>query len=308
MVLEQAFSIFLFIQNEYIKEIGYVCYPINNNDDTICNLIQKNVHHDFSISKITIPSSPILWIDYQANCRLGTHLKYFEPIFKQEKAPTRPLVIITPIINGQPKFCITTDHSPLIYTKEIQEIVHNNGGFMPDYLQHYMTDNEFNIPQLINDDYFTAIKLLFNNGLYISCAKLLLSCIESIGFIEFGNEGNVFIKWLNTYAKLSVHGVTAEEIWELRNGLLHMTNLDSNKVVQGKHSRIILYVGQQPESTQKSGDFKLLNLYTFMTNTIPNALSKWIQTYNDSPSKIESFIKRYDLTVSDTRIAKTPIQ
>lgn len=307
MVLEQAFSIFLFVRDCCINEIGYVCYPIDVDDNNVANTMRSNVSNDFATSEKIELSSAILLDDYQASCRLGTHLKYFEQIFRQEKAVAEPLLLITYIVDGQPKIDLTVDHSPFLYTEEVQKISHRGSGVMHDYLEHYMTKNGFNIPSLINDDYYTAIRLLFNNGLYISCAKLLLSCIDSIGFVEFGNEGNVFVKWLNTYSDLSAHRVTAEEVWELRNGLLHMTNLDSNKVLQGKHSRIMLYVGQQLESKREVEGFKPLNLCTFMMKTMPQAISKWIQTYNDEPSKMESFIKRYDLTVSDIRVAKAHV-
>ncbi len=305
--MEQAFSIFLFVQDGYINEIGYVCYPISVDDSTMANTMRSNVCKDFVSSKKVELSSAILLDDYQASSRLGTQLKHFEQIFKQENAVADPLILTTYIVDGQPKVDLVADHSPFLYTEEVQKTSCRGSGVMPDYLEHYMTKNGFNTPSLINDDYYTAIRLLFNNGLYISCAKLLLSCIDSIGFVEFGNEGNVFVKWLNTYSDLSVHGVTAEEVWELRNGLLHMTNLDSNKVLQGKRSRIMLYVGHQLESEREVEGFKLLNLYTFMTNTIPQAISKWIQSYNDEPSKMESFIKRYDLTVSDIRVIKAHV-
>lgn len=55
---------------------------------------------------------------------------------------------------------------------------------MEDYLVKYTTPEGFDVPRLINDDFFLAIKLLFNSGLYVSASKLLLSFIDSIAYVE----------------------------------------------------------------------------------------------------------------------------
>ncbi len=64
--------------------------------------------------------------------------------------------------------------------------------------------------------------------------------IRSAHFIQqFGGwlgleikPGN-FSKWLAAYADLTPLGVTAKELWEFRNGLLHMINLSSRAVTAG---------------------------------------------------------------------------
>jgi hypothetical protein len=33
------------------------------------------------------------------------------------------------------------------------------------------------------------------------------------------------------------------------------------------------------------------------------AVTKWIETYNDNPDKLLEFVHRYDLTISDARLA-----
>src|ERR1019366_3532366 len=42
-----------------------------------------------------------------------------------------------------------------------------------------VTEAGINISQLIHDDYFLALKVTFNAGLYVSAMKLLVSCIDS---------------------------------------------------------------------------------------------------------------------------------
>lgn len=247
--------------------------------------------------------------DYIASCRLGTEIKYFEQIFLMEDAVPNPLFVITTIVDEVPKidFVSGLDKKSLMYTEEMQKQSHKGMGIMPDYLQKYMTEDGFDIANLIHSDYYTAIRLLYNNKLHVSSAKLLLSFIDSVGFVEFGDDGNVFVKWLNKYADLSEHEVTAEELWELRNGLLHMTNLDSKKTLKGTTSKILLYIHTQKESERQISGYKPLNLFTFTTKTIPSALEKWFDSYNKDPDKIESFVKRYDLTVSDLRMSITPL-
>jgi hypothetical protein len=51
---------------------------------------------------------------------------------------------------------------------------------MKDYLVEYTGPEGFDFGRLINDDYFLAIKLLFQNGRYVSAAKLLMSCVDTL--------------------------------------------------------------------------------------------------------------------------------
>jgi len=91
------------------------------------------------------------------------------------------------------------------------------GQTLANYLFKY-ADYEakaFNIPALINDDYFNAIRLLFNNQHFISCLKLLMSFVGTIAHVEFGDrpprETPVFIDWLRTFADGELAEATPEE-------------------------------------------------------------------------------------------------
>lgn len=70
-----------------------------------------------------------------------------------------------------------------------------------------------------NGCFASSLKLTFNAGLYVSALKLLVSCIDSLAYIEYGDDRNStpFIKWLDTYADLTPLGITSTELWELRN-------------------------------------------------------------------------------------------
>lgn len=73
--------------------------------------------------------------------------------------------------------------------------------------------------------------ITFKSGLYVSSLKLLLSAVDTMAFLVTGNNSSKdFKEWLNKYVDLSIVGINADELWEHRNALLHMTTLDSRKV------------------------------------------------------------------------------
>ena len=155
----------------------------------------------------------------------------------------------------------------------------------------------------MNDDYFLAIKLLFNARHYVSVAKLLMSFIDTIGFINAGDVKDGFSLWLNNYAEIAALGITAKELWEFRNGLLHMTNLHSRSVASGNTAPLIFYIGNvvKPISPSPSGA-KYFSLKGLL-DAIAAAVSRWIETYNTNPDKWIDFVSRYDLTISDSRVS-----
>ena len=139
------------------------------------------------------------------------------------------------------------------------------------------------------------------------CLKSPVTFLILFSTFEGGKEYSiicVFIDWLKTYADLSKHNITAEELWEYRNGLIHMTNLDSKKVSKGNVCRILLFPCGVKNFIKKIDlNEKTLDMPLLLKETIPLALSKWFHTYNVDRNKIESFVERYDLIVSDSRLA-----
>lgn len=172
-----------------------------------------------------------------------------------------------------------------------------------DYFGKYFTSQAFDFPGLIDDDFMQPIRLLFQNKHYISATKLLVVFIDSIGYIEYGEaESNPFIRWLSTYADLSQVGVTPEELWEHRNSLLHMSNLDSRKVVSGKVKRLMSYVGVLPEGiSSETSEAKYYSLQELIF-AVAGGCGEWFKSYNSDRHKIVEFVKRYDLITSDARM------
>lgn len=176
-----------------------------------------------------------------------------------------------------------------------------------DYFGSYFTKDGFDFTRLINDDFFQPVRILFQNRHFVSASKLLMVAIDSIGYVEFGDKDATFIKWLRRYAHLTSIGVTPEELWEHRNGLLHMSNLRSRKVALGEVRPLVAYVGTLPEGVQldhtKTGYYDLQALII----EFGHACGRWLETYNEDREKIHPFVERYDLIASDARMLHVPI-
>lgn len=177
-----------------------------------------------------------------------------------------------------------------------------------DYFGKYFNDEGFKFTELLNDDFFQPVRLLFNNRHYVSASKLLFVAIDSIGFIEYGDDGsNTFIKWLDTYSKIESLDITSEELWEHRNALLHMSSLNSRKVKSGRTRMLVSHVGEVPPAveldTEKTGYYELYGLIKI----VGDACGNWCLTYDQNRDKIHCFVERYDLIASDSRMLEIPL-
>lgn len=176
-----------------------------------------------------------------------------------------------------------------------------------DYFGQFFTDKGLDFGGLINADFFQPIRILFQSQHYVSATKLLVVAIDSIAYVENGDVPGGFVKWLNDFADLKKLGITAEELWEHRNSLLHMSNLDSRKVRAGSVRRLVAYVGKLPEHVtldqSSTGYYDLQKLIL----EFGGACGRWIETYDKDRSKIDSFVERYDLIASDARMLRVPV-
>lgn len=299
---ENIYNIFIFYENERCSIVGYTIHEYSGDDEQCYEYLKQRIPADFlSYKKHTLKKS-FTRSEYNARCRLGEGYMLYDELFSKLNAGASPLFMATPVKNGEIFFNYSSTHDRL----DMDDVSKKLGakGVMIDWLIKYTNDGKLDIPQLINDDYFLAIKLTLNAGLYVSSMKLLLSCIDSLAYIEHGDNGNVFTKWLNSYANLSPLQITAEELWELRNGLLHMTNINSKKVRTKNTRRISFKVGGNQYQIQNASEdsiyyFDFYNLFKIVTK----AIAQWIDTYNNDHDKFTKFVERYDETISDSRLA-----
>lgn len=160
-----------------------------------------------------------------------------------------------------------------------------------DYFGEYFNEEGFDFSRLLNDDFFQPVRILFNAKHYVSASKLLVIAIDSVSFVEYGDiKENSFMKWLKTYSDIEKLGITAEELWEHRNSLLHMSSLTSRKVASGKVRSLVSYVGTlHPDvdlDTKKTGYYSLYDLI----QVFGKACGKWLPTYGTERDKINSFV------------------
>lgn len=305
---EIVYNLYLFIDPQHrVLYLGHISYEVSGTDGEKVAFLSDLAEKDYKKAKLTKAPLGFTLDAYNARARIGAGWELFEyvlPVFNL----VAPIAIITIIKDGVPAINYKTDFSPT----NMADVNKSLGaiGVMDDWLVEYSKTGTFDFAELVNDDYLKAYKLLFNNGHYTSATKLFLSCIDSLAYVEFGSnkpkggESNVFCRWLNAYVDLSPVGVTADELWELRNGLLHMSNLHSERVERKKVRRISLSIGRVPSDKKGAYDdthyFNLVDLYAAVTT----GMGIWLNTYINDYEKFLIFIERWDRTISDSRLTK----
>jgi hypothetical protein len=293
---EVIYNLFAYTNGAIITDLGIDQYKIidQGSDSEKLKFLRERALLDHATAYKARIVEPILTCaQFRAKERLGMTLAVFEELFETFNVPSNPLYALTVILNGVPRI----DH-----TYEGKLVLNEIAGMekISDYLVCYTTDAGINLPQLFEDDYFKAIKLLFNNGLIVSSSKLLMIFIDTMAFIEYGDVQSSFTQWLSKYTYLMPLQITEEELWEFRNGILHMSNLDSRKVLNKKVKRLIPCVNLDSMQVAPGHDDKYFDLLKLI-QTIAAGLEMWLQSYNDDTPKFEKFVERYDTVISDGR-------
>lgn len=297
---EVIYNLFMMWHDNVCRSVRYVCHDVDMSDEDALKFLQEKVPTDLHKSREIELSRYFDREEYNARTRLRQEIKLYDEVFVKLDAGPQPMFVLTPVVDGIPKVEFKSNFGdPNIYLREDMTPDHS----MDDWLLKYANGNEFRISELINDDYFLAIKQTFNSKHYVSSMKLLLSALDSLAYIEYGDANgkqSIFERWLTTYADLSHLGITPQELWELRNGLLHMTNLNSRLISKNKVRRISFHVGGKA-FYERDG----IHYFSFyeLIQAIAQALGAWLQTYNTDPEKMVLFVQRYDLTISDSRLA-----
>lgn len=302
MSAERIFNIFIYFVEGVATEYGVRHHRSGGSDREKNDYLRSRVGQDHSIARRFRLSRRFTPEEWLAVYRYGQALAFFEEAFVLFRASTAPVFCITPIVDGQPK--VDKQIGPEPYRGDA--VTHQDGwGSMPDYLVEYTSENGFRFTDLIHDDYFKGIRALFNAKLYVSCSKLLMSCVDTLAFVEYGDISGNFSKWVTAYVDLEPLGISADELWEFRNSILHMTNLSSRKVVAGKVSPIMPCVGGAGFIRPLTGSNapKPFDLFGLI-KAIGHGIGIWGDGYNTDRDKLLKFIERYDTTISDSRVGK----
>lgn len=300
---EQIYNVFLFFDAKDLCSVaGYTAHLHEGSDQEGVDFLRQRVDADLALAQKVPLSRPFTRSEYNAKCRLGEGHHLYDELFVQTGADAAPLFVSTPVLNGNAHFNYSSEHGDL----DVNDVSEKLGepGVMVDWLQKYTSGAGINFSQLIHDDYFLAIKLTFNAGLYVSAMKLLVCCIDSLAYIEYGDDRGAFVKWMEAYCDLAPLGITAAELWELRNGLLHMTNISSSKVRKNQVRRISFRVGDAPEIPRDVGGVYYFD-FLALVQAFAQAQARWIEGYNNDRGKFAKFVERYDETISDSRVAVT---
>lgn len=303
---EIIYNIFLVYENDICASIDYVTHEITLDDGEAVAFLLSRVESDYGIAKKFRLGKPFTQSEYNSKCRLAAGHHLFDDFFVFACAGAKPLFVSTPVLDGQPFFNYRHKHDEPLYINAVSRKLGERGE-MIDWLEKYTNADGINISQLIHDDYFLAIKLTYNARLYVSAMKLLVSCIDSLAYIEYGDDraSNPFINWLNTYANLAPLGIDGSELWELRNGILHMSNVNSNKVRTNKIRRISFRVGGPSDHSREDGDGTYYFDFYGLIQAFADAQGRWLASYNGDREKFAKFVERYDETISDSRLTLT---
>lgn len=308
---EKIFNCFIYTDGEIISQLGVAVHEMDGSDEEKIAFLKNSVSSDCLIADIANVRSCSIgtsdgifkYSSYMALVRAGRSMEVFEQFFTRHDGPKNPLFCITSIVNGKPQVDVMHGYEPF-FVSSFEDHPKLGKGKMADYLEAYITPDGFDMPRLLNDDYFKAIKLLFNANHYVSCMKLLVSFIDTIAYLELGDVSGNFVQWLRKYASIEKLGITEQQLWELRNSILHMSNLDSKKVLSGKEKRISFCVARSGYIPNPDLDTQYFN-FKDLIDEIAQALSRWIKTFQDNPDKMLVFIERYDRVISDSRSAIT---
>lgn len=311
---EVIFNFFLLLKNDIITKIGYKIHEVSGSDDDKILFLKSQLEKDKSeLIYIPIPDSfrikhsdsteknGISLNQYNNLVLNNTVAILFEQAFSSFNVSQTPLFISTVLKNGKITVSESVDgkidfDAPFVsgITEEVPQ----------HYLKQYTSERGFELDRLMNDDFFKAIKLLANNGLYVSAIKLVVSTIDTISFLEYGDVNGNFKMWLDKFCHLQKIGVDSSELWEFRNSILHMTSTSSRKVIKNEVKALVFYVNEIDQiELNKNGEYKYFNFKTLI-DELSVAMERWANEFNNESEKMTKFIARYDLIISDSRYGK----
>jgi len=314
---ETVFNLFLYLEGEIIKSIGAVPHDFDGDEHQAMVFLRNQAGTDASrAAHFPLPVADIkLWIGVDAQAglsheiysyisRTGKAMWLFDELLQNLNAPNSPIVCITAIADGKPRIDVIADVDSSTCAETLSD---EFGGTVIriDWLAAYVTPSGLNVHDLLHDDFTKAIKLLYAHGHYVSAMKLIVSFIDTVAYLHFGDVSGNYEMWLSKHVVLGPVGVTPSELWEFRNSILHMTNPHSRKVLSGK----VLPLGFRIDPAGKSVRIDAVSgtkVFSFVAfyDAIIEGVDKWTSSYSGDLSRQLEFIRRYDTVLSEGRVGK----
>lgn len=300
--MEYIYNIFLYFIGDTCSEVGYAIHSHEGTDEAAGQFLRAHLDADLAAATKLRLTTPFTHERLVSAHRMGIGHQLFDQVFQATNAGPEPMMLVTEVEHGRPRVNYQSGTGPLDM-KDVNERLGAHG-VMDDWLAKYTTADGIDLPQLIHDDYFLAIKATFNARLYVSSMKLLLSCIDSLAYIEFGHAKGapVFVRWLDAYADITRIGITSEELWEMRNGIVHMSNVHSRKVRSGDVRRISFGVNAPDNGLWSASDGIFFFNFHGLIKVVGDAIGQWLKAHFGDVEWFATFISRYDETVSDSRV------
>ena len=284
---ERLINIFAYGDESHVHAIGWRVYEREGTYDELIQFLRSKAVSDHRIAARSQLQESVERSDFDSMNRLDA---------------TVHTLISDGIMSENDIYCITHIFNDGVRYDEIVDAI--KASRVPDYLDIYLTEHGLDFPSLLNDDYFEAIQLLWNNKKYISCLKLVFSMIDTIGFVEYGPCNDCFSRWLDEYCDLQSIRLTSSELWELRNSMIHMTNLESRKVRSGKTAQLLPRITHPDRELPEYFDgMKVFHVSRFLLVVLRGGLENWLTSYNRDRSKFSKFIHRYDTIASEARLS-----
>jgi hypothetical protein len=103
---ETILNIYLIIENGYVTEFRAYAYEINGDDEDKMNYLKERAKEDFAKAyKFSAPSDKFgRFMKYNKFAKLedkGKHPDLYEEIFLNFDIPDRPLICVTPVVDGK---------------------------------------------------------------------------------------------------------------------------------------------------------------------------------------------------------------
>ena len=134
-------NIFVYGDEAHVHDVGWRVYQKAGSDVELTSFLQSRVEHDHRGAPREDLAKPIPWRDFEAMDRLNPH---------------DGALAAKGIVGENPVYCVTHIANDEVRDDETRD--ESRRHTVPDYLEVYSTDTACDFRELVQDDYFDAIR------------------------------------------------------------------------------------------------------------------------------------------------------